>query len=65
MDCLRLRGGWQHCHCYCQCKLWAPSDSLECRFVPVVLVLMAGTVGQRQCVHAYPVAGVRVMAERF
>lgn len=33
--------------------------------MPVVLVLMAGTVGQRQCVHAYPVAGVRVMTERF
>lgn len=65
MDCLRLRGGWQQCHCYCQCKLWAPSGSLECRFVPVVLVLMAGTVGQRQCVHANPVAGVRVMTERF
>ncbi|KAG7226720.1 hypothetical protein INR49_014068 [Caranx melampygus] len=33
-----------------ECKLWAPSASLECRFVPVVLVLMAGTVG----IHCIP-----------
>lgn len=47
MDCFGPRGGWQQSHCYCQCKLWAPSASLECGFVPVVLVLKAGALGSK------------------
>lgn len=65
MDRLRLMGRWQQCHCHCQCKLWAPSASLECRFVPVALVLMAGTVGQKHSACAKLTVGVRAMTERF